>query len=213
LIAGRGVVLITVESSLPDANSAITDTTRQHHSPFDDFVERLKRTPPSCLCNCLAEPAELPEHWDDNPKSVWQIKCRCGGVKGRLLGYSLNDYNPEYDGPLLLVSPLAFECMPCKARTAFLDADIHGYHADIDRRAGIQGGSCKIRGSGEPTSFRCPECANDLFTLTTAFVFWNADELAEEFEDRWEDLFNVFLCYASCCQCGGISKPTEFGKL
>jgi len=191
----------------------MTAGTRQSSSPFDDFVERLKRTPPSCLSNCVVEPAELPEYWDNNPTSAWKTRCHCGGEKGRLLGFSLNDFNPEYDGPLLLVSPLAFECAACMERTAFLDTDIHGYHADIDRRAGIRGGSCKIRGSGEPTAFLCPGCANNQFTLVTAFVFWNADALAEEFEHRCEDLFNVFLCYASCCRCGGVTKPTDFGKL
>ena len=39
------------------------------------------------------------------------------------------------------------------------------------------------------------------------------DELAEEFDDQWEDLFSVFLCHCKCVGCGQTSQPTDFGKL
>ena len=33
-------------------------------------------------------------------------------------------------------------------------------------------------------------------------------ELAEEFDDGWEDLFNVFLCRCTCSNCGKTSAAT-----
>jgi hypothetical protein len=163
--------------------------------------------------NFAPVPARLPERWDDNPKSVWQVQCKCGGAIGRLLGHSLKVFNSEYDGPLLLISPLAFQCASCERPTELLDTDIHGYHADLDLREGTTGRSCKFRGSGERLAFPCPACSADLFTIVVGFVFWDAEELEEEFEDRWEDLFNVFLCYTSCVKCGAMSRPADFGKL
>ena len=49
--------------------------------------------------------------------------------------------------------------------------------------------------------------------ITVAFVFWYLDELAEEFDSRWEELFDVFLYEWKCVSCGEISTPTNFGKL
>lgn len=180
---------------------------------FDNFVERLKNTRPSCLADCVVQPTDLPEPWDENPISVWRLECRCGSTSGRLLGYSLKDLDSEYDGPLVLLSPLGFECAECSAVSEFLDTDIHGFHADLARRDGDDEGSSKLRGAGERLRFPCPKCEHDKFNVTLGFVFWNADELAEEFDERWEDLFNVFLCFAKCQQCGFVSQPTDFGKL
>lgn len=181
---------------------------------MDSFIAQLENTLPSCLRAFSCIRATLPETWDDNPKSVWQVGCKCGGNAGRLLGYSLQDFHGEYDGPLAMISPLAFQCAVCKQETTLLDTDIHGYHADLDLREGTTGGSCKIRGAGVGRlAFPCPSCNKDLFSIVVGFVFWNVDELAEDFEARWEDLFSVFLCYATCLNCGKISRPTDFGKL
>lgn len=180
---------------------------------LDAFIHRLRTTPPSCIKEFNVVTSTLPEPWDDNPTSVWQLRCNCGHDKGNLLGYSLADYNTDYDGELSLVSPLAFRCSQCNTTTELLDTDIHGYHADIDIREGSSGGAVKIRGTGDRQSFPCPKWKHDVFSVVVAFVFWNADELAEEFDDRWEDLFNVFLCHTTCCQCGYVSTPTDFGKL
>lgn len=183
---------------------------------MDDFITLLENTPPSCLQGLACVPTNLPEPWDDNPKSVWQVRCKCGGTTGRLMGYSLADYNDEYDGPLELISPLAFQCASCEHTAELLDTDIHGYHADIDLREGITGGSCKIRGTGQRGSrlaFPCPKCNADIFSIIVGFVFWNGNELEDLFDGRWEDLFNVFLCYAVCLKCDTISRQADFGKL
>jgi hypothetical protein len=177
------------------------------------LIERLRTTAPSCLRGFNATPAQLPEPFDDNPCSIWQLACRCAGTQGRFLGYPLRDYNPEYNGPECFLSPLAFECAACQAVTELLDTDRHGYHPEVARREGDEDASAKLRGAGPRQAFRCPGCGGQAFGVTVGFVFWYPDELAEEFEGGWEDLFSVFLCHCRCAGCGQTSQPTDFGKL
>jgi hypothetical protein len=177
----------------------------------EQLVKKLQTTPPSCLKGFRNAPTELPEPFDDNPISVWQIRCTCGGKKGRFLGHSLKDYNPIHEGPELFISPLTFECGECNKTTELLDTDRHGYHADVARRDGGIG-SAKLRGKGPQRAFSCPGCSGELFEVTVAFIFWYPDELVE-FDGNWEDLFSVFLCYCKCAGCGQTSQATDFGKL
>jgi hypothetical protein len=180
----------------------------------EELVESLRTTAPSCLKGFKTTPAKLPEPFDDNLCSVWQVACPCGGARGRFLGYPLRDYNPKYDGPECFLSPLAFECATCKAATELLDTDRHGYHPEVARRAGDdEGGSTKLRGEGPRQAFRCPGCGGLAFGVTVGFVFWGTDELAEEFDDHWEELFSIFLCYCKCAACHQTFQPTNFGKL
>jgi hypothetical protein len=179
----------------------------------EQLVERLRTTVPSCLSSFKVTPTQLPEQFDDNPCSIWQIACRCGSSEGRFLGYPLKDYNTEYNGPVCFLSPLAFECAACKAVTELLDTDRHGYHAEVARRQGDKTGSAKLRGGGPRQSFICPSCSGELFGVTVGFVFWYPDELAEEFDGEWEALYSVFLCHCKCAGCGQVSQPTDFGKL
>jgi len=179
----------------------------------EQLVERLRTTAPSCLRGFKVTPAQLPEPFDDNPCSVWQVACRCSSTNGRFLGSPLKDYNTEYDGSECFLSPSAFECAACKTVTELLDTDRHGYHAEIARREGDEGGSAKLRGEGPRNMFACPGCSGKLFGVTVGFVFWNPDELAEEFNSEWEDLYSVFLCHCKCAGCGQTSQPTDFGKL
>lgn len=179
----------------------------------EQLVERLRTTAPSCLKGVKVIPTRLPEPFDNNPCSVWQVACRCGALQGRLLGYSLKDYNAEYNGPECFLTPLAFECAACNQVTELLDTDLHGYHAEVARLEGDEAGAAKLRGKGPRQAFRCPGCGGHSFEVTVGFVFWNPDELAEEFDAHWEDLFSVFLCHCKCDGCGQSSQPTDFGKL
>ncbi len=103
---------------------------------MDSFIAQLETKQPTCLRGFSCNSTTLPEPWDDNPKSVWHVRCKCGGTTGRLRGFSLKDFNDEYDGPLAMISPLAIQCAVCKEETELLDTDIHGYHADLDLREG-----------------------------------------------------------------------------
>lgn len=179
----------------------------------EQLIARLRTTPPSCLNGFEVAPAQFPKPFDNNPCSVWQLSCRCGCLRGKFLGYPLKNYNAGYVGAECFLSPLAFECAACTAITEILDTDRHGYHAEVSRREGDNIGSGKLRGEGPRHSFSCPGCGAPEFTLTLGFVFWYPDELAEEFDDAWEDLFSVFLCHCQCANCAQISQPTDFGKL
>jgi hypothetical protein len=176
------------------------------------ITERVRITPPSCLSGFLCAHGTLPKPWDDNPRSVWQVTCSCGSTTGRLLGYPLREIRRDYDGPECFLSPLAFECGRCGTTTELLDTDKHGFHAEVAR---IEGGvgSSKLRGDGPRQAYSCPSCGGQDFDITVGFVFWDVDELAEEFDSDWENLFNVFLCYSRCAGCGQLSQPTDFGKL
>lgn len=175
--------------------------------------ERIRALPPRCIQGFSPIPTPLPQPFDDNPKSTWKLVCRCGCETGNFLGYPLSNYVAGLEGPECFVGPLAFGCEECSTVTELLDTDQHGYHAEIGLLEGDNSGGTKYRGEGPRTAFRCPQCSNDTFIVTAGFVFWDIDELADEFDDHWEDLFNVFLCYCQCAQCGHISEPTEFGKL
>ena len=137
----------------------------------EELVNTLQTTTPSCLKGFRNATAKLPEPFDDNPTSVWQIGCSCGWKRGRFLGHSLKNYNPSYGGPELFISPLTFECHECKKTTELLDTDRHGYHADVARRDGGIG-SAKLRGKGPQRAFSCPGCGGELFEVTVGFVFW-----------------------------------------
>jgi hypothetical protein len=177
------------------------------------LIKRLRTTPPSCLSDFKIKPAQLPTPFDSNPCSVWQIACRCGGGRGRFMGYPLKSYNTDYDGPETFISPLAFECTECNRATELLDTDRDGYHAEVALREGDGVGSAKLRGQGPRPSFTCPGCGAEQFEVVVGFVFWYPDELLEEFDGEWEELFNVFLCYCKCAGCDEVSQPTDFGRL
>lgn len=177
------------------------------------LLERLRTTAPTCLSKCCLGQGKLSEPFDSNPCSVWEIGCHCGGKTGRLLGYSLQDYNSDYTGRTCFLSPLAFECNECNKVTEILDTDLHGYHAEVARLAGDDIGSGQLRGEGPRKAFACGKCTSTQFKVTVAFVFWYLDELAEEFDASWEEMFNVFLCECTCVRCGQMSTPTAFGKL
>jgi hypothetical protein len=177
------------------------------------LVSWLRSTVPSCLSNAKVTPAQLPEPFDNNPCSIWQIACRCGDTNGRFLGYSLRNYNTDYDGPECFLSPLAFECSACQIVTELLDTDRHGYHVEVTRLEGDETGSSKLRGEGPRTAFCCPGCGSEVFSVIVGFVFWYPDELCEEVDERWEDFFSVFLSHCKCVGCGKTSQPTDFGKL
>lgn len=191
--------------------SPVSFVSRGRSMTEQELRKHLLTTAPSCIRRLRAVPATLPEHFDENVTSVWQIQCVCGGTTGRFLGHSLKAHVAANDGAEIFISPLAFECGKCGNRAELLDTDRHGYHADVARRNGGIGSS-KVRGSGPQHAFGCPGCGAELFEVTVAFVYWSPDELVE-FDGNWEDLFIVFRCHCKCAGCGQTSQPTDFGKL
>jgi hypothetical protein len=180
----------------------------------EQIAGRLRAAPPSCIRGFRLTQAELPVAWDDNCRSVWRLVCACGEDRGRILGYPLRDYDPEYDGPECFLSPLGFECSACGKVTEIMDTDLHGYHSEV---AKIEGGvgSVKIRGEGARQQFPCTACRAQVFVVTAGFVYWSAafDLFLDEPELPFQEFFNLFLSYGKCVACGEVSALTDFGKL
>lgn len=177
----------------------------------DQIAEQIRANPPSCVAQFNLSPTELPGDWDDAFKTVYQIGCKCGGRIGKVLGYPLRNYNPSYDGNLL-ITPIAFHCDHCSTVTEILDTALHGYHAEVAKlEGGI--GSAKIRGSGLRSAFKCPSCSGTAFQVSVGFVYWDFDIIYDQPELTGQEFFNVFLMYGDCQACHHISPVTDLGKL
>jgi hypothetical protein len=184
-----------------------------YEEPIDDeqIIEHIRANPPSCLKEFNLLPGELPESWDDKFKTIYQLECQCGNKTGKILGYPLRDYNPDYKGDEF-ITPIAFQCDQCTTVTEIIDTAVHGYHSEI---AKIEGGigATKFRGSGLRSAFACPECSEIAFQTTVGFIYWNFDLIYDEPELPAQEFFNVFLMYGHCQNCGKTSQVTDLGKL
>src|SRR5262245_7005437 len=125
------------------------------HPFIEKMVRQVNKTPPSCLSGFRVFPAHA-EPWND--WTGWSLTCSCGATKGKLLGYPLKDFNPEYDGPPTFVSPLAFLCSSCGRTTEIIDTKQHGYNSEIDKAAGQKSWDSNYRGTGPRQSAACLEC-------------------------------------------------------
>lgn len=177
----------------------------------DQIGEHIRQTPPSCIKGFRLVSAELPEHFDDNFKTVYRLSCQCGTDRGTILGYPLSEYNSQYDGSDF-ITPLSFECGACSTVSQIVDTDIHGYHAEVGK---IEGGigSAKLRGKGNPVPFVCPKCSGTVFSVIVGFVYWDFDIIQDEPELPVQEFFNVFLIYGVCTNCGKASPVVDLGKL
>lgn len=183
----------------------------------------IKATPPSCLRKVEAVPMDLSKLSRRKFSAAYQLKCRCGGGNGAILGYPLRDYKPKYRGHEFL-SPLAFRCSSCGKVNEFFDTDKHGYHVEVGKLEGDKG-STKIRGTGKRTQFYCPKCAKDFFTLAVGFVYWDFYFFHEELEmiadgdgeeavfAHPQDFYNEILIQATCDDCHQTTTVSDFGKL
>jgi len=183
-----------------------------------DEIERveevLRTTPPSCVVDFHLTLAELPIEWDESTRSVWQLACKCSCRQGRVLGYPLGDYAEVPTGTNIFISPIGFQCTACAKLTEIIDTDLHGYHSEVAKREGGIG-AATYRGEGDRVAWSCPKCSGQVFSLTVAFIFWDAVlDLAED-EPDWpiQEFFLVFLLFARCAACEHVSQPTDFGKL
>ena len=179
------------------------------------IVQQFQTTPPSCIAAFRVTPAKLPIEWDQSCRSIWRLSCDCGGERGRVLGYPLSEYNKDLpDGADCLIGPISFECVSCGKVTTVIDTDRHGYSAEVAKREGGIG-SAIYRGSGLPAAWGCPQCDSRVFSLTVAFIFWDAvfDLAADGLGWPLQEFFTVFLSFAQCSECRQLSEPTNFGKL
>lgn len=166
-----------------------------------DWYERIVRQvlghPPSCLDGFQAERIPFEDDiWDDRVK--WKIFCACGSESGKILGYPLGDLKPGYEGPVLFVSPLAFQCSSCDRVIEIIDTDQHGYDGECGH------GAVTIRGEGDRATFVCQSCNAKTFRIATCFQHSHFDIIEDEpdLKSVAQNYFDWFECTGVCTSCG-----------
>lgn len=175
---------------------------------FDKVVRHVLHTPPSCLSGFVCEPITSGS-WAN--RAIWTVTCRCGESIGRVLGYQLGDFNPEYKGGDRFIGPLAFRCSACDRVTEVIDTKQHGYNSEIGKPDGKSWDS-NYRGTGERVTIPCPGCKGQLFSVTTEFGHQHFDLVEDEpeLEPRAKEYFDSFALRGRCVGCGKESVLTDF---
>ena len=178
------------------------------HPFIKKMVQLVQATPPSCLSSLRVSPRHAVP-WDD--QAGWSLACSCGETKGELLGHPLKDCNPNFDGPLVFVSPLAFLCSSCGKTTEIINTKKHGYNAEIAKMEGGVGDSNYV-GKGKRKSVPCPKCGGTEYSLTAYFGHPHFDLIEDEpaLEPRVQEYFDSFSCFGKCASCGRDSSLVGF---
>ena len=174
---------------------------------FQKMVKRVREVPPACLRGFTVTPLH-PARWSG--RVGWALRCRCGGRTGKLMAHPLAKYNPDYHGPPVFISPLAFRCAPCGKTTPIIDTQRHGYNSEIDKPG--ESLDSNYRGTGRRQEVPCPKCGGREFSLT-AFCAHSDFDLIEdepELEPRAQEYFDWFECRGACASCGKQSSLADF---
>ena len=164
------------------------------------LYRRVRTVAPACLHGFGVTAA----HGDGPAERVrWGLACRCGERTGRVLGYSVKDFRKDYDGPDVLIGPLAFCCSACGKTTEMFDSAKHGLEAEFGKR-GEKFIDTNLRGSGERQAIRCPECEASEYDVIASFMFAHFDHIDDEpgLEPWAQDFFDSFGCIGRCESCG-----------
>ena len=172
--------------------------------------DRIRATAPKCLSEFLLTPTDDPTgRSDEDLVTSWRIACKCQNGRGRVLGYSLKDFNTSYSGLLQFVRPMHFECGKCGQVSLIVDE--HGYNSEVAR---IQGGvgSAIYRGKGAASPFGCQSCDATDFLVTTSFIYSDGafDLFIDEPELPAEDFFDIIEVRGKCVQCNNVSLIASF---
>lgn len=172
--------------------------------------DRIRATSPKCLSEFLLTPADDPTgRSNEDLVTSWRIVCKCENSHGRVLGYSLKDFNSSYGGPLQFVRPLQFECGKCGEVSLIVDE--HGYNSEVAR---IEGGvgSATYRGTGVASPFHCHSCDATDFVVTTSFIYSDGafDLFIDEPDLPAEDFFDIIEARGKCVQCDSVSLIASF---
>lgn len=150
------------------------------------------------------------EPW--NGWAGWALACSCGSKNGKLLGHSLQDCNPEYDGPPSFGSPLAFLCASCDQITEIIDTKKHGYDSEMGLAGEGKSWDVNYHGSGPRQVVQCPNCSRNEFAITTNYSHSHFDHVEDEpeLEPRAQDYFDCFACRGKCTECRTESVLASF---
>lgn len=161
---------------------------------FERMVHQVLDHSPSCLDGFQTERVPFEDDvWDDRVE--WKIVCPCGEENGKILGYPLRDLKPDYSGPVLFVSPLAFQCSSCDRVIEIIDTDKHGYDGECGH------GAATIRGDGNRATFACEYCSETSFRVATCFQHSHFDIIEDELEPVAQNYFDWFTCKGVCANC------------
>ena len=180
---------------------------------MDDFTEKMARqvrtTPPTCLSGFRTSPSHADE-WDD--WAVWSLACSCGATKGKLMGHPLKECDPEYDGPPLFVSPLAFLCSSCGKTTEIIDTKKHGYNSEVGKDEEGKSWDSNYRGTGQGQPVPCPACGGSEFEIMACCSHSHFDLIEDEPElaPRAQEFFDAFECRGGCAACGEDASLADF---
>ena len=164
---------------------------------YQQMVRHVLGHAPSCLEGFQTERVPLENDlWDERVE--WKIACPCGGKNGRILGYPPRDFKEDYQGPVVFVSPLAFQCGRCDRVIELMDTARHGYDGECGH------GSATIRGHGDRSPFACRACNAMSFRVVTCFQHSHFDIIEEEpeLEPVAQNYFDWFQCVGTCSECG-----------
>lgn len=170
---------------------------------FQRMVRQVQINAPRCLAGFELSPVHQLDCWEE--RTSWQLFCPCGANTGQVLGYSLKDFSPDYDGPEMFVSPLAFQCVACAKVTEIIDTGVHGYDGECGHPA-------TIRGEGTRKAFACIRCGATAFTVTAGCSYPHFDLIEDEpdLEPRSQDFFDCFGCLGVCTVCGTESAIANY---
>ncbi len=180
---------------------------------FANARKRILSTVPECLSQFKVRRITNPsDHSDDEPGELitsFEIACQCNERRGRLLGYSLREFNTKFKGKLQFVRPIHFGCSGCYQSSLMIDE--HGYHSEVAKlEGGI--GSATFRGSGETQPFHCHECGREQFTVVVTFIYSDGafDLFLDEPELPAANFFDVFEARGKCSECSKTSLIASF---
>jgi|GEM_PF-1480326 hypothetical protein len=169
----------------------------EDRASYERLVRQVLEHAPSCLDRFHTERLPLEDDtWDDRVK--WKIVCPCGAERGKILGYPLGDLKPTYDGPVVFVSPLAFQCSSCDRAIEIIDTAKHGYDGECGH------GAATFRGEGDRATFACQSCNESTFRVATCFQHSHFDIIEDEpeLEPVAQNYFDWFACKGVCTSCG-----------
>ncbi len=175
-------------------------------SRFHEAEERVRITPPRCLCGFQVKPSALSGMVFDGHgeplNAVFQLRCACDGEQFLVLGHHKTN-----QGHSIFVSPLALRCSACSKTTELIDTNEHGYDPELGHRA------TTIRGEGERTPYACPECG--VRPMSAHARFEHSGEVLEDsygdFSGRQhQDLFTWFSLVGECSGCKQVLYVADF---